>query len=72
MKKDRKKEVKRAEEKYQILEDKLYDLRTRQQKRPYSESRFDSPGIITIHVHVLHVLHVHDETFVLYSVVGTP
>ena len=45
MKKDRKKEVKRAEEKYQILEDRLYDLRTRQQRRPYSDaSRFDSPG----------------------------
>ena len=36
--------MKRAEEKYQILEDKLYDLRRRQQGRPFSESRFDSPG----------------------------
>ena len=44
MKKDRKKEVKIAEEKFQILEDRLFDLKNRQQRRPYGESRFDSPG----------------------------
>ena len=44
MKKERKKEVKRAEEKFQMLEGKLYDLRNSGQRRTYSESRFDSPG----------------------------
>ena len=43
MKKDRKKEVKRAEEKYQKLEDRLYELK-KSQKRGY-DSRYDSPGI---------------------------
>ncbi|XP_003382747.1 PREDICTED: FERM domain-containing protein 4A-like isoform X2 [Amphimedon queenslandica] len=44
MKKDRKKEVKRAEDKYQKLEDRLVELK-RSQRRPYPyDSRYDSPG----------------------------
>lgn len=41
MKKDRKKDVKRAEEKYQKLEEKLADMK-RSQRR--GSDRFDSPG----------------------------
>lgn len=45
MKKDRKKDVKRAEDKYQRLEDKLAELK-RTQRRTYTyDSRYDSPGI---------------------------
>ena len=45
MKKDRKKDVKRAEDKYQRLEDKLVELK-RSQRRPYPyDSRYDSPGM---------------------------
>lgn len=41
MKKDRKKDVKRAEEKYQKLEEKLAYMKRSQHRGP---DRFDSPG----------------------------
>lgn len=41
MKKDRKKDVKRAEEKYQKLEEKLADMKKSQRR---GSDRFDSPG----------------------------
>lgn len=75
MKKDRKKEVKMAEEKYQILEDKLYELKNRQQRRPYVESRFDSPGKKTkLNVQCIHTYRAYMLKLIYYCDInsGTP